>query len=252
MPVIKRNPEPGKKTITHAKYLELLEAFRIHGDNFKAVKDACGVHWNTAKRAWLRGWSDQKSKPWALPIQQVIKDEQVQARAALQREKEATLGDHRVARQDALRDAVAKGFDDLVDSRSKQGKVIRAARENSIASLIVSQKLLKAAIPLSDKIVEELNENNSLTVFERMRLMRQLGRFASDAIETAQVVEEMERKALGEPDVLLEVQHGVNMTPSEALETLHEMGEVLKAYDEGAEIEGDIDVESNEYSTEEE
>jgi len=236
-----RNRPPGKQSITREKYDELVESFRKHGDNFTVVADEVNVAWTTAKRAWTRGWHDQKSKPWARPIEEVLKKEQVAARAALEREKHALVNDARIARQDALRKAVEDGFNDLVESRAKQGKVIRAARDNSIAALIVSQRLLKAAIPLSAQIENDL-QDSSLTVFERLRLLRQVGRFAHDAIEMAQVAEEMERKALGEPDVLLQVQHGVTMSVDEAKETLAEVAEVLKMYEAG-DVEDVIDVE---------
>lgn len=241
----RRNSPPGKQKITRDKYDAMVEAFREHGENYKAVAEACKVHWTTAKRAWKEGWSHQKSKPWALPIEDVLKREQVEARAALAREKQDLVQDRRIARQESLRDAIEAGFADLVDSRAKQGKVIRAARDNSIAALIVSQKLLKAALPLADKIVKDL-EDDALDVFQKMRLMRQLGRFTHDSIEMAQVVEEMERRALGEPDTILEVQGGVTMTVTEAKATLKEVAEVLQMYEEGADTDDLIDAEWSE------
>lgn len=237
----RRNPPPGKKTITEDTYKAMVAQFRKHGMNFKAVAEECHVHWGTARRAWHKGWADQKSKPWALPIKDVLKKEQVEARAALHREKNDLVKDHRIARQESLRAAIDDGFADLVESRAKQGKVIRAARDNSIAALIVSQKLLKASVPLADLIVQEL-QDPALNVFERMRLLRQLGRFAHDSIEMAQVVEEMERKALGEPDTILQIQAGTAMTVDEAKETLLEVNDVLQAYKEG-DIEDVIEAE---------
>lgn len=237
-----RSKPTGKRSITREKYDALLDAFRRHGENFKAVAEDVGVHWQTAKRAWAKGWHEQKSKPWALPINGVIAKEQIEARAALAREKDLLVNDHRIARQDQLREAIEAGFTDLVDSRSKQGKVIRAARDNSIAALIVSQKLLKAAIPLADQIVAQLTDP-ALTVFERMRLMRQIVRFGSDAVEIAQIADEMERRALGEPDSILQVQHGINMSLDEAKETLAEVAEVLQLYGEEDEVDAIIDAE---------
>jgi hypothetical protein len=228
----RRDPLPGKQKITREKYDALVVAFRTHGENYKAVAAECHVHWGTAKKAYVEGWAHQKSKPWALAIRDVLKREQVEARAALAREKNNLVQDHRIARQESLRAAIDAGFADLVDSRAKQGKVIRAARDNSIAALIVSQKLLKAAVPLADKVVHDLDDP-ALDVFQRMRLMRQLGRFAHDSIEMAQVVEEMERRALGEPDTILEVSGGVTMTVDEARATLKEVGEVLQMYEDG-------------------
>lgn len=241
-----RNRPAGKQKITRETYDALCDAFRENGENFRAVSVRCGVGWETAKRAWERGWHDQKSKPWARPIRDVVQREQVLARAALEREKQALVNDHRIARQDKLREAIEQGFNDLVDSKAKQGKVIRAARDNSIATLVISQRLLKAAIPLSDEIANELNNNSTLDVFQRMRLLRQLGRFAHDAIEMAQVVEEMERKALGSPDTIVEVQHTLNMTPDEAKSTLLEVQQILGSFENGADIDEIVDVEWSE------
>lgn len=240
-PKPRRNRPPGKRRITRETYDDLVDAFREHGDNFKAVAAQCGVHWSTAKRAWTRGWVDQKSKPWARPIEDVLKREQIEARAALAREKADLVNDRRIARQDSLREAIEASFVDIIDSRAKRGKVIRGARDNSLAALIVSQKMLKAAIPLADKITHAL-EHEPLDVFQRMRLLRQLGRFAHDAIEMSQIVDEMERKALGEPDTILEVQHGIHMDLDEAKATLAEVAEVLSAFEEG-DIEDVVDAE---------
>lgn len=237
----KRRPPPGRQKITRKKYEAILEAFRKYGKNYKAVAEDCGVSRSTAAIAYEKGWAHQKNKEWALPVRDVLKAEKIEARAALAREKKALVQDHRIARQDQLRQAIEDGFADLVDSRSKQGKVIRAARDNSIAALVVSQKLLKASIPLADKIAEELETGNH-DVFQRMRLMRQLGRFTHDAIEMAQVVEEMERRALGEPDKIMELNGNLNMTVDEAKETLGELAEVLEIYKEG-DIEDVIDAE---------
>lgn len=237
-----RSKPPGKRKITEEIYEKLLSAFRLHGDNFTLVAQECGVHWHTAKKAWDEGWISQKSKPWAYPIKNVIKEEQARARAALQREKEALVADHRIARQKSLQEAVEASFDDIVQSRAKRGKVIRAARDNSVAALIVSQKLLKAAIPLADRIVADLNDP-TLDVFQKARLLRQVGRFAHDAIEMAQVVEEMEAKALGEPSTILEIQQGVTMTVDEAKATARELYEVLNGYAEGDEIDEVIEAE---------
>lgn len=242
---------PGKQKITKEKYDAIVAAFRKHGDNFKAVATECGVHWHTAKKAWEEGWAAQKDKDWALPIKDVLKQEYVMARAALEREKRDLVADHRIARQDKLREAIEAGFADIVESRAKQGKVIRAARDNSFVALVISQKLLKASIPLSDKIIQELSDDKSgLDVGARMRLLRQIGRFAYDAIEMSQLVEEMERKALGEPDTILEVQGGITMSVEEAKATLHEVAEVLGAYREG-DIEDVIDVEYSDSSSDE-
>lgn len=219
----------------------MVDAFREEGENYKAVAERCHVHWSTAKRGFERGWADQKSKPWALPIRDVLKREQIEARAALEREKQDLINDRRIARQQSLQEAIESSFADIVDSRAKRGKVIRGARDNSIAALIVSQKMLRAAVPLADKIANSLDTEN-LDVFQRMRLLRQVGRFAHDAIEMSQIVDEMERKALGEPDTILEVQHGIGMTLDEAKATLAEVAEVLEGYEEG-EIEDVIDAE---------
>jgi hypothetical protein len=237
----RRNRLPGKQTITREVYDQLLDAFRTEGENYKAVAARVGVHWSTAKRGYVQGWADQKSKPWALPIRDVLKREQIEARAALEREKKALVNDRRIARQQSLQDAIESSFADIVDSRAKRGKVIRGARDNSLAALIVSQKMLKAAIPLADKITQSL-ETEDLDVFQRMRLLRSLGRFAHDAIEMSQTVDEMERKALGEPDTILEVQHGITMDLDEAKETLAEVAEVLGMYEEG-DVEDVIDAE---------
>lgn len=238
----KRNSPPGKQQITREKYDALLDAFREEGENFRAVASRCGVHWETAKRGWHQGWSDQKSKPWALPIKAVIQREQIEARAALERERNNLVNDQRIARQQSLQKAIEDSFVHIVDSRAKRGRVILGARDSSIAALIVSQKLLKAAIPLADKVTHAL-ETEDMDVFQRMRLLRQLGRFAHDAIEMAQVVDEMERKALGEPDAILEVQHGVHMTIDEAKATLQDLAEVLHDYDAGADMDEVIEAE---------
>lgn len=226
----KRNPLPGKQKITREKWDRMLAAFRTHGENHDAVVKECGVSWSTSKRAWGLGWEEQIGKEWAIPIKNVIAADNVRVRAAFVREERNEADDYRKAKAENLQAAIDEGFTDLVHSRRKAGKVVRAARDNSLAALIVSQKLLKAAIPLADLVVKQLDEDKTMSVHARMGLLQKIARFGKDTIEIAQVTDEMERKALGEPDKILAVQHGLSMDVEEAKETLEEIGEVLQLY----------------------
>lgn len=229
----KRTKARGKQVIDREKWDAMVVAFQKHGVNHKAVSQECSVHWDTAKRAWFKGWADQKKRPWAIPIKDVLEQDKIHARAALAREERNEADDFRRMKQEDLHAAIQEGHADLVESRRKAGKVVRAARDNSIAALVISQKLLKAGIPLADKVVEQLNSDKTMSVSARMKVISQVARFGKEAIEIAQIADEMERKALGEPDKILAVQHGLTMDVEEAKETLKEIAEVMQTYNEG-------------------
>lgn len=226
-------PGKGNRPITEELYNDMLAAFREHGDNFKQVGTVVGVDWRTARKAWETGWTHMPSRPWAHPIRDTITREQIEARAALNRERKDLVADHRIARQQKLREAIESSYDDLVDARAKQGRVIRASRDNSMAALAISQRLLKGALPLADQVTQQLaGIGNEYTLGDKLRLLRQVSRFAADAVELAQRADEMERKALGEPDAVVHVAHST-MTHDDARATLTEISDLIERYGDG-------------------
>ena len=240
---LRRNGEQTRRSVDKELWERILKSFRTHGQNFTQVGKDCGVSAMTARKAWREGWANKEGMEFAVPIRDYLQQEKVRARAALQREKDALVKDHRIASQASLKEAIDAGFKDLVDSRAKQGKVIRAARDNSFAALVVASKLLKASVPLADKIATQL-ETEDLPVKERLAALRAVSRFTKDAADIAQIADDMERKALGEPDTILQVQHGVSMNIEEAKEALADVAELLETYGEDG-IDSIVDVDAD-------
>lgn len=238
----KNKKSSGGRSITKELYDKMVDAFREHGEDFSKVSKTAGVNWRTARKAWETGWSHMPSRPWATAIRDTITREQVEARAALEREKKDLVADHRIARQKKLRDAIENSYDDLIDARAKQGRIVRASRDNSMAALAISQRLLKGALPLADQVTQQLSAiKGEYTLSDKLRLLRQVGRFAADAVEIAQKTDEMERKALGEPDSIVHVAHSA-MTYDDAKSTLSEISDLISRYSDGEDADEIIDI----------
>ena len=81
--------------LSRETYEKLVKAFREQPGNVSHAIRAAKVGPRTARRAWMRGWD---APSWARPIQDVFAQEQIQARASLERkraEKGARIRDDR-------------------------------------------------------------------------------------------------------------------------------------------------------------
>ena len=154
---------------------------------------------------------------WARPIRDVIDEDKLLARATLSRDDQRKRDLDDLAYRDVMRDSYAKAQNDLAESRALLGRSVRAARSNAVAFQSVTTRLIKGAIVLSDRIERLMTDPTWKPEPEvAMRLLRQVGQTLLASNDAARIADEMERKALGEPDVLVGIGAVAPMTQSEA------------------------------------
>lgn len=195
----------GRRT-SREQYEAMVDSHRADlGNNAKAA-EAGGVSYNTARKAFNDGLG--KEMP---PIRTLISAEMVAARAELAK----VQGGKDKAKADA--DAATA---DLAASRAMQARSLRIARNNSILAMSMGGNLIRAGLKLSVR-VEQLMSDPSWTPkpSEAVNLMARITGLNRAAVEMANMSEEMERRILGSPDIV--VGH-VEITPDQAVETLIE------------------------------
>lgn len=123
-----------------------------------------------------------------------------------------------IKRRRQLQEAAEKAHDDIIESRALRGRSIRAARTNAIALQSVVGQLLKSAIPLTEKIATLLEEPKwRPNPSSALRIVRAVAWMTREANQSAQIADEMERRALGEPDQILALEHTQSLDESVAI-----------------------------------
>lgn len=183
----------GKKAITQEVYDAMLAAFREAPGNIQVVAKKANVYWTTAERAWTQGW-ENKNFP---PIQGIVEEEQQEARARLEHEKAKRTFETREIKQELAKQ-------DALDSRVQEARLVRGARENSIALTASTQRLLSGAFKLSSKLAEYL-QSTEFPVRQGVQLICAIGRLVRDSNDSAKLALQLERLLVGAPTDILGV-----------------------------------------------
>lgn len=201
-------------SVTQALYDQLVQAFRQNPGNVKQAAELVGVNWKTANTAWSRGWP---RKGWPA-IDAVLKQEQIQARAQLQREKEAAKEAERADLEAARKQAI--------EAKKQEGQMTSLSRVQSLQNLHAAITLSRAATELAPALRARLQletkkiaawndyEESQLTSsplpapsypkppmdpLDLTQLLRRVAAISRDIVSTAREAMEMERLYLGEP-----------------------------------------------------
>jgi len=227
-----------RSRITPEFYNELLAAYRQHPGVFARAARLVGCDTRTAKKAWAEGWPDKGLDP----IQEVVEDEQAAARARLKEQRAAELAEQQRAaeREQERRDMAA--VDDAIAARAEEAQTVRAARHNSMALLITTQRMLRAGAKLADRIENEVAEQ-TIKPANAIALFQAMASTARQANETARLALSMERQLLGDPDKVVEHRHTMRVENPEreieaagrALERARKRGLVVDGTAEPAE-----------------
>jgi len=223
-------PQKKKKVVSNlvgrTTYESLLDAFREIPGNVSAAARSAGVGRETARRAWLRGWTDRH-----LPaIKDVLREEQVLARsrrqaAVLMAAESADAGEGRPAGEagpPATGDAAARMLakDDAVATREQEGQMVKLTRANTIALMSAASRLISAGIDKARELETKLKTGAAvLTPSETMRFMASLSSVTRNAAECAKMALEMERLLMGEPTAVIGIDAS-NMSLEDAARTI--------------------------------
>lgn len=150
-----------------------------------------------------------------MPIKQVLDQEQMSARAILNTQRGDESASLRQERFEEARRTVVLAADDAIRSRAEEARLVRAARSNAVGLLAVTQRMLKAAVTLSEDLEIEMSKAN-IKPERAIALFQSIASTARSANETAKVSIAMERSLLGQPEKIIGHMHA-DMTTQEAL-----------------------------------
>jgi hypothetical protein len=189
----------GKKAISRELYEQMLEAFREEPGNVGYVAKKCDVEYRTAAKCWKVGWESKYFDPAKDKIEQELIAEQLATRTRLANSIKSDTKSE-VVRQDA------------VEIRTHETKMVRGARENCIALMACSQKLLGGAFQLSARL-GELLRNEQLGVKDGIAVLATIGKLIKDGNESAKLSLVLERLLVGAPTEIIGL---TNITVQEA------------------------------------
>lgn len=231
-------PKKPKGKIKHTRewYDAFVSAYLMYPGNHSAVARELGVTRHACRTVWHDGWKKQigtgglnpgeskekKYEPlaWAPPIKEQLAEYQAMARAKLQEQQKRSAEQEKKA-DEKLREAVEKAKNDIIESRALQGRSIKIARSNSIALMGVSGNLLQAGVDLSRKVRTLMGDPNwKPSPKQAIYLLRAMAEITKMGIESAHIADEMERRALGEPDMILGIE--AHMTVDDAVKEIRE------------------------------
>jgi hypothetical protein len=179
----------GKKAISRELYEQMLEAFREEPGNVGYVAKKCDVEYRTAAKCWKVGWESKYFDPAKDKIEQELIAEQLATRARLANSIKSDTKSE-VVRQDA------------VEIRTHETKMVRGARENCIALMACSQKLLGGAFQLSARL-GELLRNEQVGVKDGIAVLATIGKLIKDGNESAKLSLVLERLLVGAPTEII-------------------------------------------------
>lgn len=202
----------GSRRITPDLIERLVQAFRDDMSFAKAAIHA-GCDPATSARAFKVGWP-RKGFP---PISQVLKDEQIAARAALQRDHAA-----KIAAQEKERDEARK---QAVQSRAQEGQMVTLARTASLQAITVSSQLLGGARKLAGVVAKQLEAESQKAPADQMSphgivgLLDRITTISEKINRAAHQAMVMERLHLGQPtDIIAHVDQSDDDMTLEAAE----------------------------------
>lgn len=123
----------ARRPVTREFYDALVIAFREAPGNAAFASRRVFCERRMAMRGWLHGWP---AYPWAHPIKLLLEQEQVTAQAASRR---AVISAQ--AAQEAERDTARQ---EAVEARTQEAQMLRAARGDVLASLVLAADLVGA------------------------------------------------------------------------------------------------------------
>ncbi len=211
----------ARKPVTREFYDSLVIAYREQPGNATHAARRALCERRMAKRGWDQGWPQY---PWAGPIKLLMEQEivsaQAAARTAVIRAQEAAEGEREAARQEAI------------EGRKQEQQMLKAARGDVIAALVLAADLVGAMRVAVAAIKEQLQvKDGKLPQIQPAVAMALLTRHATlvqKAVGAAEAVIQLSRLDRGASTI--NVGLGLpeeHLTPEQIDEELEAIAEVL-------------------------
>lgn len=218
----------GTRAITQDLYDRLIVAFRTSNQSYANASRLAGCTEGTAKKAFNKGWP---RKGW-LPVKQVLLEEQLAARSALQRAALAKAEMQEKEREQARQQAV--------QSRQQEGQMVTLLRTNALQGAALAGQLLKGARALSTQVTKQLEDEAKavpgaeLPAGARLALIQRALSVSEAVVRASAETMKMERLYLGEPtDVIAHIDlTAADMTGAELETRAAGFADAVRSYNE--------------------
>mgnify|MGYP004446044085 FL=1 len=177
-----------------------------------------------ARRAWGQGWT---GAPWAVPIQQALEQEQLEARGLRAASRTTEFLQAEELRERARQDAI--------EARGEEGQLVRLARHATLDLMAQTVQTIEAARAVTKRLHDSILDGavDTLSPGQCLAMMDKLSKTAASAVSTGQAVMRMERLHMGEPESIVSVDMGHVSTADIGAE-LREIESTLKLIEGGA------------------
>lgn len=213
-----RKPKPRKyrldrRLIDLQLYKVLLDSFRKHSGDAKAVAIECKISGAVVREAWAIGWVDLIG-PMAQPIKDVYADEQANVRAELARIEEARIE----TRQEITKQNEALASRDRSRQKAEEVQCVRMVRGNAIGMLGTVGRILQGLLVQGERLQNKI-ATDKITVQQFLAYAKTTADIARSAADCGRVAIQLERLCAGSPTEI--VGHtAVEATEGEALTDL--------------------------------
>jgi hypothetical protein len=175
-------------------YDRLLAAFRQTPSNYSAAAKAAGVGFKLSRRAWHDGWPRANLRA----VQDVLRDEEVAARAEQYRQS-------REYQQKAAEER-DKARQDAVTAMAQEGRILSLARNDVQGALACAAVMLPALRTLSERVAAELTANpGQLSPAKGVELIQRYAHAVRSLTQAGEQLVRAERLHKGEPTDILGV-----------------------------------------------
>lgn len=191
----------ASRVMSRELYEQLLAAFRDNPANLTKASKVTGVGHRFAKRSWEVGWP---RIPYARPIQAVLAEEKIKARAE-QRKMEEQLRREQTAEQ-------RKAAEDARIATTQEGQLISAGRATVLGLTFSINSMLPSVRQLTQDIAADVTAGKFKGNPEKaVRCLREVASSMRMLTESTVKLVEVERLVKGEPTSIV----GHASTPSE-------------------------------------
>jgi hypothetical protein len=198
----------SKRPITRELYDALVAGFRETPGNASHAARVAGCDRRTAARGWTEGWCRQWS--WARPINAVLREEQLAARA------KAAEAEQAAERQRA--EQAEKARTRAIEAAAEEEQVLRVARKDVLGVLVVCAELQPAMRKLGQKVATMVDQDK-VTPKEAMVLLTRYSQVIQRATLAGDQVIKLSRLDRGEPTAI-EQRIEAEYTPEEAADEI--------------------------------
>jgi len=182
----------------------------------------------------MKVWAKGAAYLGKAPIQEIILEEKIAARAGAKDAITAAAKEQTAAQADRAYQEAEKARADLIRARRQEGEMVRAQRGNLVAMIGITGTVLRGAIKQARELEAALASGidpatkKALSVREKIDLLWKVNRIVRQTADASGDVIRMERLLLGEPTEIVGTMNLGDITEDQAIQDIREAYEAAQ------------------------